>query len=182
MRKSTGVARLGVPAAFEAIGSSDELVVFQNAHGIEPAFAVAGSVDEWRESVAALAAGNTRLVFALSVAFAGTLASLVGEDSGGFHLRGKSSSGKSTALRVAASVWGEPTYVRVWRATANGLEGLAAMHNDGLLILDELSQCDPREAGEAACLLANGQGKSRAQRDGTATGVATLATAVPERG
>jgi uncharacterized protein (DUF927 family) len=153
----------------ETIGDAGELVVFQNAHAIEPALTVAGTADAWRESVAALAAGNTRLVFAVSVAFAGTLAGIVGEDSGGFHLRGKSSSGKSTALKAAASVWGDPAaYVRVWRATANGLEGLAALHNDGLLILDELSQCDPREAGESAYLLANGQGKARAARNGTA--------------
>lgn len=45
---------------------------------------------------------------------------------------------------------------------------LAALHNDGLLILDELSQIDPKEAGEAAYLLANGQGKNRAARNGTA--------------
>lgn len=153
----------------ETIGEAGELVVFQNAHAVEPALTVADTVDAWRDSVAALAAGNTRLVFAVSVAFAGTLAGIVGEDSGGFHLRGKSSSGKSTALKAAASVWGNPAaYVRVWRATANGLEGLAALHNDGLLILDELSQCDPREAGEAAYLLANGQGKARAARNGTA--------------
>jgi uncharacterized protein (DUF927 family) len=150
------------------IGETGEQVVFQNAQAIEPALAVAGTVAEWRDSVAALARGNSRLVFAASVAFAGPLAHLAGEDSGGFHLRGPSSSGKSTALRVAASVWGEPsTYVRLWRATANGLEGLAALHNDGLLILDELSQMDPREAGEAAYLLANGQGKARAARNGT---------------
>ena len=66
-------------------------------------------------------------------------------------------------------MWGDPlTYARAWRATANGLEGLASLHNDGLLILDELSQCDPKEAGEAAYLLANGQGKARAHRNGTA--------------
>lgn len=153
----------------ETIGEADELVVFQNAHAIEPALRVAGTVDDWRNTVAALAIGNTRLVFALSLAFAGTLANIVGEDSGGFHLRGKSSSGKSTALKVAASVWGQPSaYVRLWRATANGLEGLAALHNDCLLILDELSQCDPKEAGESAYLLANGQGKARAARNGTA--------------
>ena len=153
----------------ETIGEAGELVVFQNSHAIEPALLVAGTVADWQATVAAMAAGNTRLVFALSVAFAGTLASIVGEDSGGFHLRGKSSSGKSTALKVAASVWGEPSaYVRLWRATANGLEGLAALHNDSLLILDELSQCDPKEAGEAAYLLANGQGKARAARNGTA--------------
>lgn len=66
-------------------------------------------------------------------------------------------------------MWGDPSaYPRLWRATANGLEGLAALHNDGLLILDELSQIDPKEAGEAAYLLANGQGKARASRTGTA--------------
>ena len=153
----------------ESIGQDDEIVVFQNAHALEPAFAVSGTAEEWRDCVAALASGNSRLVFALSVAFAGALADVVGEDSGGFHLRGGSSSGKSTALKAAASVWGDPsTYPRLWRATANGLEGLAALHNDGLLILDELSQIDPKEAGEAAYLLANGQGKARASRTGAA--------------
>jgi len=153
----------------ESIGQDDEIVVFQNAHAIEPAFSAAGTLIEWRASVAALAAGNSRLVFALSVAFAGALADVAGEDSGGFHLRGGSSSGKTTALKVAASVWGNPNaYPRLWRATANGLEGLAALHNDGLLILDELSQIDPKEAGEAAYLLANGQGKARASRTGAA--------------
>jgi uncharacterized protein (DUF927 family) len=148
---------------------ADELVVFQNTQSIAPAFAVSGASEEWRDSVAMLAAGNSRLVFALSVAFAGTLLHLVGEDSGGFHLRGESSSGKSTALKLAASVWGSPgAYPRLWRATANGLEGLAALHNDGLLILDELSQIDPREAGEASYMLANGQGKSRASKTGAA--------------
>ena len=153
----------------ESIGQVGEIVVFQNSQAIEPAFAAAGTADAWRDSVGRLAAGNSRLVFALSIAFAGALADVVGEDSGGFHLRGSSSSGKSTALAAAASVWGKPSaYSRLWRATANGLEGLAAMHNDGLLILDELSQTDPKEAGEAAYLLANGRGKARASRTGAA--------------
>lgn len=153
----------------ESIGELGERVVFQNSHAIEPAFSVAGTADDWRDSVGRLAQGNSRLVFALSVAFAAPLANLAGEDSGGFHIRGGTSIGKSTALKVAASVWGDPVaYPRLWRATANGLEGLAALHNDGLLILDELSQIDPKEAGEAAYLLANGQGKSRAARTGTA--------------
>lgn len=153
----------------ESIGQDGEIVVFQNAHAIEPAFSVSGTAEEWRDSVARLSAGNSRLVFAVSVAFAGVLTDVVGEDSGGFHFRGGSSSGKTTALKAAASVWGDPsTYPRLWRATANGLEGLAALHNDGLLILDELSQIDPKEAGEAAYLLANGQGKARASRTGTA--------------
>lgn len=153
----------------EAIGADDEIVVFQNAHALEPALSVSGTAEDWRDSVAKLAADNSRMVFALSVAFAGPLAAIAGEGSGGFHLRGASSSGKSTALKAAASVWGSPdAYLRLWRATANGLEGLAALHNDNVLVLDELSQIDPREAGEAAYMLANGQGKARASRSGAA--------------
>ena len=152
-----------------SIGDDREQVVFQNAHAVEPAFSIAGSVEDWRREVAALAAGNSRLVFAISVALAGPLVEPAGEDSGGFHFRGDSSSGKTTALRVAASVWGNPSsYCRLWRATSNGLEGLAALHTDSLLVLDELAQIDPREAGDAAYLLANGRGKARASRSGAA--------------
>lgn len=157
----------------EAIGADAEIVVFQSASAIEPAFGTSGTPATWRDSVARLADGNSRMVFAICCAFAAPLAAIVGERSGGFHLRGKSSSGKSTALELAASVWGSPSaYPRLWRATSNGLEGLAALHNDGLLILDELSQCDPRDAGEAAYLLANEQGKTRAGRSGAARAAA----------
>lgn len=151
------------------VGNTDEKVVFQNTNAIEPTLSCSGSAEEWLNSIGRLASGNSRLIFAIATAFAPSLAKLAGEDSGGFHLRGLSSSGKSTALKVAASVWGNPkSYCRLWRSTSNGLEGLAALHNDGLLLLDELSQIDPREAGEAAYLLANGQGKTRASRAGTA--------------
>jgi len=153
----------------EAIGAEAEAVVFQSAAAVEPAYAQAGNAARWRDTVAALAAGNSRMVFAIACAFAPTLAALVGEDSGGFHLRGKSSSGKSTALALAASVWGSPaSFTRLWRTTTNGLEGLAAVHSDCVLILDELSQMDPKDAGDAAYLLANGQGKTRASRAGMA--------------
>jgi putative DNA primase/helicase len=155
--------------ASEVIGESTEKIVFQNANAIESALASSGTVKEWRDSIGRLAVGNSRLIFSISTAFAPALIKLAGEDSGGFHFRGVSSSGKSTALNVAASVWGNPqAYCRLWRSTANGLEGLAALHNDSVLILDELSQMDPREVGEAAYLLANGQGKTRASRLGTA--------------
>ena len=152
-----------------SIGAANELIVFQNAYAIEPAYAEACTVDDWRDSVAYLASGNSRLVFAISTAFAGALADIAGEDSGGFHFRGASSSGKSTTLKLAASVWGNPSnYIRLWRSTLNGLEGMSTQHNDGLLILDEIGQIDQKDAGDAAYLLANGQGKARAKRNGQA--------------
>lgn len=143
-------------------GNSDELTVFQNPHGIEAAFSQSGTVTQWRDSVACLAIGNSRMLFSVSTAFAAPLAELVNEDSGGAHLRDGSSSGKSTCLEAAASVYGKPkAYKREWRATTNGLEGLAALHNDSLLVLDELNQCDPKAIGQAVYMLANGQSKAR---------------------
>jgi putative DNA primase/helicase len=56
--------------------------------------------------------------------------------------------------------------VRTWRATSNGLEATAAALNDTLLILDEISECDPREIGAIVYALANGVGKQRAARTG----------------
>ena len=73
---------------------------------------------------------------------------------------------------MAASVVGPPEYAREWRSTANGLEGVAVLHNDATLILDELAQIDPKQAGDAAYLLANGNGKSRANRAGDARAAA----------
>lgn len=125
-----------------------------------------GTPDTWRAHVAALAAGNPRLAFAISAAFAAPLLHLAGIDGGGIHFSGGSSQGKTSIVRAAASVWGAPDYVHTWRATANGIEGTARQRNDGLLILDELNQVAPGEAGETAYMLANGRGKSRMSRTG----------------
>ncbi len=152
----------------QVIGDDSEKVVFQNISPVEPAFSVSGSVEAWRDNVACLAEGNSRVVFAISAAFAAPLAALVNIEGGGFHFRGGSSTGKTTALIVAGSVWGGSSFRRAWRTTGNGLEGIAAIHNDNLLVLDELSEIDPREAGAAAYMLANGQGKTRANKNGEA--------------
>lgn len=150
-------------------GEGAERVLFQSETIAGSTHAEAGTLAGWRDQVAALCVGNSRLLLAASCGFAALLLGRLGDESGGIHLRGASSTGKSTALAVAASLFGPPArYVQRWRATSNGLEAMAAAHCDGLLILDELAQVDPREAGEAAYLLANGQGKARAARTGGA--------------
>jgi putative DNA primase/helicase len=152
-------------------------VIFQNANAHDHAYHAAGALADWQVGVAALCIGNSRLGAAISAAFVGPLLGLLGEEGGGLHFRGPSSIGKSTARIAAASVWGQPErYVRQWRATANGLEGVAVQHSETLLCLDELGQLDPREAGGVAYLLANGSGKARAGRSGAARAPATWRT------
>lgn len=148
------------------IGEDEERILFQSATATQGTFKQKGKLAAWQSNVAALCIGNSRLVFAVSAAFAAPLLHVSGMESGGVHLRGDSSTGKTTALRAASSVWGGMEYMQRWRSTTNGLEAMAAQHSDCLLVLDELSQVDPKEAGEAAYLLSNERGKSRANRNG----------------
>lgn len=145
-------------------GDTSESVVLQSTHHGD-LYRTAGTLEGWRE-IAVLAVGNSRLSFALCVAFAGPLLRLAGLEGGGFSFEGGSSSGKTTALQIAASVWGGPEHVRSWRATDNGLENIAVLHNDNVLILDEVGQVNGKVLAECAYMLANGQGKGRSSREG----------------
>jgi putative DNA primase/helicase len=146
-----------------------ERILFQSEAPTEGTFGQRGTLAKWREQIGLLCVGNSRLTFAVSMGFAGPLLAWAsGTDGGGIHIVGDSSCGKTTALKVAASVWGGRDYLQRWRATDNGIESMAAQHSDSLLCLDELAQLDPRVAGESAYMLANGQGKQRAGRTGAA--------------
>jgi putative DNA primase/helicase len=178
----------------EAIGPNASGVIFQNDGHAVAEYAAAGTLQGWRDGVAQLAVGNPLMTLALSAAFAGPLLKRVHAESGGLHFVGPSSVGKTTLLQAAASVWGGPEYRRTWRATANGLEGAAALFNDSLLALDEISECDPRDVGRIVYLLGNGAGKQRASRNGAAralqrwrcivvsTGERSIATSMQEGG
>lgn len=150
-----------------SIGNDDEPVIFQNESPGANAFKEKGRLDQWRENVSALCIDNSRLVFAVSAAFAAPLLYLAGAESGGIHFRGGSSGGKTTLLRLAGSICGGPDYLQRWRATDNGLEALTLAHCDAPLMLDELAQIDPKAAGEVAYMLGNGTGKTRSDRRGS---------------
>ncbi|WP_332700984.1 TOPRIM and DUF927 domain-containing protein [Devosia sp.] len=124
----------------------------------------------WQQTIAVPAEGNSRLVAALGVAFAGLAIGLLpGQIGIGLHLRGLSSVGKTTALRVAASVYGPSRdHVRSWRSTDSGLETMAVQHHHRALVLDELAQISADAAAQAAYILANGAGRQRANGAGRA--------------
>lgn len=152
----------------QVIGS--DKLCFQSEHSVNQDFKSSGTLQSWQACVAAPCLGNPMLLFVLSAAFAGPLLRLVNQYDGGLgiHLLGDSSQGKTTALHMAASVWGAPTFVKSWRATGNGLEGIAAALNDTLLVLDEISESAPQEIGAIVYALGNGIGKQRANRYGSA--------------
>ena len=146
------------------IGSDD--IIFQSAHRSLEAFGQRGTAEEWRDNIGSLAIGNPMLILALCAAFAAPLLHICSAENGGIHFFGDSSTGKSTMLKAAASVWGSPEYVGSWRATANGMEGASSLRNDCLLALDEISECNPKEVGAIVYAAGNGRGKTRARASG----------------
>lgn len=164
------------------IGPDAAGVVFQSDSKGDSDFGTAGTLEGWQAGIGAMAIQNPMLALAICTGFAGPLLAKVNAESGGPHLIGASSIGKSSALAAACSVWGSPAYKRTWRATSNGLESVAAGLNDCLLALDEISECDPRDVGPTVYMVGNGQGKQRAGRDGGFRSVARWRVSVLSNG
>ena len=164
------------------IGPQSASVAYQSGERGSEEYTLSGTLEGWQAGTAALAVGNPLLVLALSAAFAGPVLARCNAESGGIHLIGDSSTGKTTAVESACSVWGGPNFKRSWRTTSNGLEGAAALFNDSLLALDEISECDPRQVGEVVYMLGNGRGKQRAGRTGSARAVARWRSSVISTG
>lgn len=150
------------------IGKGD--AIYQAESSADGDYSKAGTLDDWKASIAAQLPGNPLLQLGIGTALAGPLLHHLNiHTGGGFHLLWDSSNGKTTVVQCAASVWGHGAHFTLkWNATANGLEGIAALRNDCLLALDELGQADPRYVGDVVYSVADGIGKQRAGRSSAA--------------
>ncbi|MCX8967138.1 DUF927 domain-containing protein [Erwinia psidii] len=151
----------------EVIGTGAGSVILQSAYSSKNDFRASGTTLDWIEHIGRYCVGNSRLAFCVSLSLAAPLLHLIGAGGGGYHLKGESTDGKTTTMKVAASVCGSPDYWKTWRATGNALEGIALRRNDAALMLDEISEVDGREASRIAYMLGNGQGKARGRVDGS---------------
>ncbi len=121
-----------------------------------------GTLEDWKKNVAVLCSGNSRLIFAVSLAFTGPMLGFVrGPKAGGFQVWGRRETGKTTATMVAGSVWGchtdagnrEIGFAETWHTTANQLEITALSHNNCLLILDETGQAGSDDRSRAQIVI-----------------------------
>jgi hypothetical protein len=101
------------------------------------------------------------------------------------HLCGDSSRGKTTMLRVVASVYGDPwagAWVGSWNTTANAAEIRAQLLCDLPLIYDELGVSTLETVQRLIYSLVNGEGKIRLNRDSSARKVHRWRTGVLSSG
>ncbi|TLU61207.1 DUF927 domain-containing protein [Thalassotalea litorea] len=166
-------------ALVEKVGwLSDHYVMGNHIYGIRPddflllggnrlkALQQAGTLKDWQQHIGAMAVANSALAFAIAVGFSGPIIKLLNMNGFGFHFVGPSSSGKTTLCLCAASVWGPPSMIENWRMTDNAFELRALYHNDGVIVMDEISQALPSQVFDMVYMLGNGLGKTRATKSG----------------
>lgn len=134
-----------------------------------------GTLKEWQENIGSHCDRNSRLMFAIALAFAGPVLRFSNAEDGGFQIFGAPGKGKTTAAVAAGSVWGfhsnsakaDRGFAETWAQTVNNLERVAGAHNNGLLILDETKQAGEDDAkrwkviSAAIIRLAENTGKGR---------------------
>ena len=141
-------------------------VRFQDSGRAANIFTDKGSISGWQTEISTRCLGNPVLILSVCCALAGPLLAKVGVNGGGVHLVGDSSSGKSLAQLLAASVWGNPgSFAASWDVSKGGVEIEAASRNDTVLILDEIKRADPKRVQEMAYAIANGMGKGTMTRE-----------------
>lgn len=127
-----------------------------------------GSYEAWREGVAKFVSGEQQ-IFALTASFASYFMSMLGKDNFIVHFYGGSTTGKTTLLQLAASVYGyagEPgdqkqSMLSSWNSTSNGIEGYLTEHSGALMLLDELGTYRGKDLDQVVYQIAAGKSKNR---------------------
>jgi hypothetical protein len=136
--------------------------------------AMRGTLEGWSKGIAAVFADERvkHLQLGVMAGFAGPILTLAGLDSCGLVWTGMTSGGKSTAQKLAVSVWSrteinKPGLMKSAHTTVNAVEGLLANATGTFLALDELALCDGKQIGKLIFAIASGTGKERMNSDGT---------------
>jgi uncharacterized protein (DUF927 family) len=131
-----------------------------------------GALTEWLKIAKECRAQSTTAKIMLAASFASPLLSIVGSLPFFVHLWGvDSGTGKTVALMLAASVWGNPavgSYVQTFNGTQVGQERTAAFLNHLPMCLDEL-QLTKNSKGQSnfdVYQLAQGVGRARGTKNG----------------
>jgi hypothetical protein len=171
------ISRLGM---IKDVGFSPYVdgIVFGGDDSLKNAYSAIGTKgnrDDWIKLMQGLRSTSVELRILLAASFASVLVSPLNINPFFVHIwSGESGSGKTVALMVAASVWGDPhwqgqAYIQTFNATQVGLERSAAFFNHLPYMIDELQLLkDPhgRNKFDIVYLLSEGRGRTRGNKLG----------------
>lgn len=117
----------------------------------------------------------TPVMMAVYAALAAPLVGLLGESPFIFELAGGTSKGKTTALRIAASLYGcpdeqKPGFFKQWNLTKVYIERYAATMNNLPLFIDDTKKADPKIIPPTIYQFCSGQGRGRGSIKGSQIG------------
>jgi hypothetical protein len=149
---------------FQAIGPGDNAIYRSYASR-------RGTLVAWVDAMNSLVDSNFIIPqIAVSAAFVPPLQRFLQIPNFIVDLYGNTSSGKSTTLKLAASVFGKPTdpesVIHQWNNTKVSVEQIAGMCNELPIYLDDAQHCPDDLKRTVIYMIANGKGKGRGAKGG----------------
>lgn len=145
----------------------DILPTDQGEKQLLEAFQVAGTVDDWIQKVFIRIKTHPRALFMVLASFASVLLHDLKIDPFIVDLASSTSQGKTTVLKVAASVWGTGQLVNEFNATKVSMERKAAFLNSFPLIMDDSRKADERLLQSFVYNFSGGRSKGRGSISGS---------------
>jgi uncharacterized protein (DUF927 family) len=155
------------------IDKEGELQPASYAHFLKDAAktaATAGTLEEWRKGfgVYKTIPNSEAFILASLMGFAAPLIALTPYKGVLYNMVGHSAAGKSTALQVMTSVWGQPKESHVdTRDNEIPIYNFIGYLNAIPVAMDELTHMEGDKLARFALSFTSGRGKMRANRDGT---------------
>jgi uncharacterized protein (DUF927 family) len=150
---------------------SGELAIFQTEQlHLKHGFAIAGTVEEWRQQILEPFVGCSNVTLAVGVALSAPLTIWAGVPPGFFHIYCASKMGKSLDSAIGQSSYGPPLipnetnpdpFGLSWLATANSIGAVILVRSSLPAFVEELNQGTPKAIADAAYRIANGITKGR---------------------
>ena len=166
----SGDAKVFVAPNGEVFGDVADADVFLLDNPHQAGFEPRGNESEWREGVSrCLRLETPHWAIGVCIGVAGTIVDLVEEPSFGINFYGSSSTGKTTAQKIAAGMWGSPEpdqgLLYTCRSTDNAMEFLLERGNGTSIHLDEAKTGKSKELADLAFFISGGVGKKRMRAD-----------------
>lgn len=159
----------------ECISSDSTNIEFEAADGGEASIANGlkskGEYTKWLDIINVVSKYPFPMI-ALYAALSTPLIKILDVPSFGVDFSGKTSKGKTTILRISASIYGQPdealpsSMTRTWDSTNVGLERICELLSDLPMILDDTKRANPKAVGSKIYMITHGQGRNRGSKSG----------------